>query len=282
MKPWTSDSSNARTWRLMSTITAVVLVALLVWGLRPFAMVPAGHRGVLTTWGKPAERVFEEGLHLIVPLAQRMHLMDVRMQRSEGQGEAASRDLQAVTVRVIASYHLDPKAAIQVFRDIAPNLAEVQVRVVDPARPEAFKAIMARYTAEELITRRTEVSAQISALLGEKLRRHGLVLDEFSIVNFAFSPTFTAAIEAKVNAEQEKLKAERDLQRIQVEAEQRVASARAEAEGLRLQRQEVTPLLLELRRVENERQAIAKWNGQLPTTSVGAGAQPFIQLPVNR
>lgn len=268
--------------RGLLALVLLLIVALLAWYLRPFAIVPAGHRGVLTTYGKPSEQVFDEGLHLILPLAQRMHLMDVRMQRSEGQGEAASRDLQSVNVRVIVSYHLDPKAASHVFRDIAPDLTAVHTRVVEPARPEAFKAIMARYTAEELITRRTEVSAQISALLGEKLRRHGLVLDEFSIVNFAFSPTFTAAIEAKVNAEQEKLKAERDLQRIQVEAEQRIASARAEAEGLRLQRQEVTPLLLELRRVENERQAIAKWNGQLPSTSVGSGTQPFIQLPVNR
>ena len=73
--------------------------------------------------------------------------------------------------------------------------------------------------------------------------------------------------------------ADRDLLRIQVEAEQRIASARAEAEALRLQRQEVTPLLLELRRAENERAAIGKWNGQLPTTTVGSGAMPFIKPP---
>lgn len=147
------------------------------------------------------------------------------------------------------------------------------------ARPEAFKAVTARFTAEELVTRRNEVSEQIATQLRAKLARHGLVLDEFSIANFAFSPSFASAIEAKVNAEQKKLQADRDLLRIQVEAEQRIATARAKAEALRLQRQEVTPLLLELRRPENERLAVDKWNGQLPTTTVGGGALPFITLP---
>ena len=132
------------------------------------------------------------------------------------------------------------------------------------------------------MTRRNEVSEQIAAQLREKLTRHGLVLDEFSIANFAFSPSFTSAIEAKVNAEQKKLEADRDLLRIQVEAEQRIASARAEAEALRLQRQEVTPLLVELRRAENERAAIGKWNGQLPTTAVGSAAMPLLTLPAIR
>ena len=75
------------------------------------------------------------------------------------------------------------------------------------------------------------------------------------------------------------LQADRDLLRIQVEAEQRIATARAKAEALRLQRQEVTPLLLELRRPESERLAVDTWNGQLPTTTVGGGALPFITLP---
>lgn len=261
-------------------VFAFFALAWAVYLLWPFSIVPAGYRGVMTTMGKPSDLVFEEGIHFVLPLFQKMHPMDVRMGRSEGQGEAASKDLQAVQVKVILNYHLDPKAVSVAYREIAPNTEEIAVRVIDPARPEAVKAVTARFTAEELITRRTEVRDQIAALLREKMSRHGLVLDEFAIVNFAFSQSFSGAIEAKVKAEQDKLKADRDLQRIQVEAEQRIASARAEAEGLRLQRQEVTPLLLELRKVENERMAIAKWNGQMPTTTVGAGSQPFINLSV--
>ncbi len=262
-----------------ATLALLLCIVLLT---STVAIVPAGHRGVLTTLGKPSAQVHGEGPHLIWPFLQRMNLMDVRVARREGEGDAASRDLQAVRVKVILNYHLDPAAAVQAFRDIAPSSEELAVRIIDPARPEAFKAVTARFTAEELISRRAEVREQIAALLREKMQRHGLVLDEFAIVNFAFSPSFTSAIEAKVNAEQEKLKADRDLLRIRVEAEQHIASARAEAESLRLQRLEVTPLLLDLRRTENERLAIQKWNGALPTTTLGGGAQSFFQLGAAR
>lgn len=73
-----------------------------------------------------------------------------------------------------------------------------------------------------------------------------------------------------------KLKAERDLQRIEVEAKQKVASARAEADALALQRQQITTDLLALRKIENEREAIRKWDGKLP--HVTGGATPFIQV----
>jgi regulator of protease activity HflC (stomatin/prohibitin superfamily) len=259
-------------------LAGIVLACMLAYIGSPLAIVSAGQRGVLTTMGKPSEEVYAEGVHFIIPFVQRMNTMDVHMAKNEGQGEAASKDLQAVQVKVILNYHLDPAAVSRAFKDIASSTDEVAARVIDPARPEAVKAVTARFTAEELITRRTEVRDQIATLLREKMMRHGLVLDEFAIVNFSFSQSFSAAIEAKVRAEQEKLKADRDLQRIQVEAEQRIASARAEAEGLRLQRQEVTPLLLDLRRVENARQAIAKWDGKLPTTTLGANGQALIQL----
>ena len=178
--------------------------------------------------------------------------------------------------RIALNFHLLPSAAVNAFRDIGPSTDVVAERIILPATQEAVKAITARFTAEELITRRTEVRDAIGTLLKEKMQRHGLVLDEFAIVNFAFSRSFSEAIEAKVKAEQEKLKAERDLQRIEVEAKQKVASAKAEADALALQRQQVTAELLALRRIENERAAITKWDGKLP--QVTGGATPFINV----
>lgn len=73
-----------------------------------------------------------------------------------------------------------------------------------------------------------------------------------------------------------KLKAERDLERIRVEAEQKIASAKAEAESLRLQKQEITPDLLKLREIENQRVALEKWDGRLP--QVTGGSIPLVNL----
>lgn len=262
--------------QLLQRLVLLLILAALLWVLAPVAIVPAGHRGVLTTFGKPANEVLSEGLHFRLPLAQTLHLMDVRVQKGEGEGDAASRDLQSVHTRIAVNYHLLPSAAVAAFRDIGPSTEVVAERIILPAAQEAVKAVTARFTAEELISRRTEVRDAIVRLLKEKMDRHGLVLDEFAIVNFAFSRTFAEAIEAKVKAEQDKLKAERDLQRIEVEAKQKIASARAEADALALQRQQVTQELLALRRIENEREAIRKWDGRLP--QVSGGAVPFVNL----
>jgi regulator of protease activity HflC (stomatin/prohibitin superfamily) len=259
-------------------IAAFVGVAILM--MSPVVVVGAGERGVLTTFGKPDEKVYEPGIHFKVPLAQSMTLMDVRLQKGEGEGDAASKDLQSVHTRIAINYHLDPNEAVNVFRNIAPSTDVAASRIIIPASQEAVKAVTARFTAEELVSRRTEVRDAIGALLREKMQRHGLVLDEFAIVNFAFSRSFSEAIEAKVKAEQEKLKAERDLQRIEVEAKQKVASAKAEADALALQRQQITADLLALRRIENEREAIRKWDGKMP--NVTGGALPFIQVSDKR
>jgi regulator of protease activity HflC (stomatin/prohibitin superfamily) len=249
-----------------------VLVFLLV-ALAPFGTVPAGYRGVMTTFGNPSDGVLSEGIHFRVPLAQKINLVNVSIQKGEGDGDAASRDLQTVHTRIALNYHVKPDAAVSVFRDLGN---EPGTRIIIPSVQEAVKAVTARFTAEELIAKRTDVRDEIVTQLRERLARHGIVVDEFSIVNFNFSRSFNEAIEAKTTAEQLKLKAERDLQRIEVEAKQRVAQARAEAEALALQRQQVTPELIQLRQMENQRMAIDKWDGKLP--NVAGGAVPFINV----
>jgi regulator of protease activity HflC (stomatin/prohibitin superfamily) len=275
-----NDGGGARAANWAARVALVMAALVVAWWLAPVAIVPSGYRGVMTTFGKPSPDVYEEGIHFRMPVAQVLHLMDVRIQKGEGDGDAASRDLQSVHTRIAINYHLEPRTAPQAFREIAQTTDEVAARIIVPATQEAVKAVTARFTAEELISKRTEVREQIGTLLKEKMTRHGLVLDEFAIVNFAFSPSFTQAIEAKVGAEQQKLKAERDLMRIQVEAEQKIASAKAEAESLRLQKEQVTPTLIELRRIENERRAIEKWNGVLPTTT--GGVMPFLNVAPGR
>jgi regulator of protease activity HflC (stomatin/prohibitin superfamily) len=246
--------------------------------LTPFAIVPAGHRGVLTTFGKPSNEVFDEGIHFRWPLAQTMHLVGVAIEKGEGEGDAASKDLQTVKTQVVINYHVRPDAAVTVYRDLGNQPGE---RIIVPAVHEAVKAVTARYTAEELISKRAIVRNDIVDALRERMARHGLVIDEFSIVSFNFSKTFDEAIEAKTTAEQLKMKAERDLQRIEVEAQQKIARAKAEAESLSLQRQQVTPELLRLRETENQAKAIEKWDGKLPATMAGA-AVPFISLPAKQ
>jgi regulator of protease activity HflC (stomatin/prohibitin superfamily) len=274
-QPFNVSPAPGRATFIGKLVGAVVLVVLLFTLLSPFTVIPAGHRGVVTTFGKVSEDVLDEGIHLIIPVVNTVHKIDVRIQKGEGQGEAASKDLQTIHTTVALNYHLKPERVALTFQDIG-GLREVEERIILPSTQEAVKAITARYTAEELVAKREEVRNHIKSFLVDRLGRHGILVDEFSVTNFDFSKSFNEAIEAKTTAEQLKLKAERDLQRIRVEAEQKVAQAEAEAKALRLQKQEITPELIKLREIEAQRLAIEKWNGQLP--SVTGGTVPFINV----
>src|SRR3990167_4736043 len=183
--------SSGHTFIRAVVIGGAVLFGL--WALSPIVVISAGERGVKTTFGKPDELVYEPGIHFKVPLAQAMHTMDVRLQKGEGEGDAASKDLQSVHTRIAINYHLDPKQAVNVFRNIGPSTDIAADRIIIPAAQEAVKAVTARFNAEELVSHRTEVREAIGKMLRDKMQRHGLVLDEFAIVNFAFSRSFAEA-----------------------------------------------------------------------------------------
>ena len=253
----------------------LLVVVLLLTVVNPVRIVQAGTRGVLTTFGKVDPTPLDEGIHFVMPLISRVHTIDVRLQKNEGKGVAASKDLQQVQISAALNWRLDPALVADTFQKSGTQGA-VAARVIEPAAPEATKAVAAQYTAEELVTRRIEVSEKIREALEQRLRRHGVIVDNLAAVNYDFSAVFDKAIEDKVEAEQKKLTAERDLERIKVEAEQALAKARGEAEALKAKRLEITPDLLRLKQLENESDAIRKWNGQLP--QVTGGATPFVQI----
>lgn len=262
------DNAFSGVARLGKWVGGGIVALIMVSWLSPFVVINAGHRGVMTNFGKVETEVLGEGLHLRIPIMQTAHEINVQIQKGEGDGQAASKDLQEIHARIAINYHLNPDKVAATFQEVG-NLETVGDRIIQPSVQEAVKATTAKYTAEELISRRAEVRDNISLFMRERLHRHGIILDEFSIVNFDFSNGFKEAIEAKSTAEQLTLKAQQDLLRIKVEAEQKVATAKAEAESLRLQKQEVTPELIQLRAMENQAKAIAKWDGHLPQYTGG-------------
>jgi regulator of protease activity HflC (stomatin/prohibitin superfamily) len=257
------------------SLRLAVIVGMIVVGflfLHPWVQVGAGERGVVLNFGAVQENVLKEGLHFRVPIMQRIALMDVRVQKAVTDAASASSDLQDVTSSVALNYHVIPDKANVVYQTIGVQFKE---RIIDPAIQEVMKAVTAQYTAEELITKRPAVSAAMQETLSKRLLAYNIGVDAFSIVTFSFSKVFTEAIEAKQTAEQLALKAKRDLDRIKIEAEQKITAATAEAESLRLQRANISTDLIELRKVEANLRAIDKWNGILPQVT-GSGSVPFI------
>ena len=254
-------------------VIVVVIIFILIF-FRPWVQVGPGQRGIVLNFGAVQKQVMDEGLHLRIPVMQEIVLMDVKVQKAETDAAAASADLQDVTSRVALNYHIVPDQANIVYQKIGIQFKE---RIIDPAILEVVKAVTAKYTAEELITKRPAVSEAMRRNLMDRLIVNNIAVDAFSIVTFSFSKVFTEAIESKQTAEQLALKAKRDLDRIKIEAEQKITTARAEAESLRLQRANISPDLIELRKIEANMKAIEKWNGILPQVT-GGGAIPLIGL----
>ncbi len=253
---------------------ALIIGAILVGFLlaNPWVQIGAGERGVVLNFGAVQDKVLNEGLHFRMPIMQTIVRMDVKVQKATTNSAAASSNLQDVNSAVAINYHIIPDKANIVYQSIGIHFKE---RIIDPAVQEVVKAVSARYSAEELITKRSAVSDAMKSTLTERLLVHNIAVDAFSIVGFSFSKIFMEAIESKQTAEQLAMKAERDLERIKIEAEQRITTARAEAESLRLQRANISPDLIELRKIEANLRAIDKWNGILPQVT-GGGAIPFI------
>jgi len=256
----------------LGLIIAGIVVGLLI--LHPWVQIGAGERGIVLNFGAVQDNVLGEGLHFRVPVMQRVAVMDVKVQKSLTNAAASSSDLQEVSSEVAVNYHIIPDKANVVYQTIGISFKE---RIIDPAVQEMVKAVTARYTAEELITKRPAVSEEMRATLSERLRAYNIHVDAFSIVGFSFSKIFMEAIESKQTAEQLALKAKRDLDRIKIEAEQKITAAQAEAESLRLQRANISTDLIELRKVEANLRAIDKWNGILPQVT-GSGPVPFIGI----
>lgn len=259
--------------RLIGGAVVAFLIALLL--LSSFATVSPGHTGVRVTLGAVSSSTLTEGLHFKIPFVQAIKKMDNRVQKIEASCAAASKDLQTISSNVAVNIRLNPASSAEIYQSVGLNYDD---KIILPVIQEIVKAVTAKYTAEELITKRQDVSEQMKELLQTKIKAYGLTVYNFNVINFDFSEEFSKAIEAKQTAQQMALKAEQDLRRVQVEAEQKVAQAQAEAEALRLQKQEITPELLQLRQIEVMRE---RWNGQMPTTVViGDGSNTLLGIPI--
>jgi regulator of protease activity HflC (stomatin/prohibitin superfamily) len=244
-------------------------ILLLLFGLGSFGTVNYGERGVLLRFGAVTGNVKDEGLYFKIPLIDRVEILDIKTKKSEVDADASTKDLQMVTSKVALNYHINPTGIAQFFQKFGNAF---EANVLDPGLQEILKAVTARYTAEEVITKREQVREDTNTLLRERFLPQGMIIDGLNIVNFHFSKVFNDAIEAKVTAEQNALAAKNKLEQVKFEAQQMVEAANGKAKAIQVEASAIAnnPLVLQLR-------ALEKWNGVLPQY-VGSGSIPFIQI----
>lgn len=260
--------------KLIVLMSAFILVAC--------SQVETGEVGVKTSFGKVDNTALSPGLYWYLPGVSKINILSTRVQTVAADSQAASKDLQNVQTQLTLNYHLGTQDPVSHFVRLGADQTIIENNIVKPAMSEAFKAVVAQYNAEELITKRDIVSSNITDLLNKKLKQYDLYVDSISVTNFKFSEAYANAIEQKQVAEQNANKAKNDLQRIQVEAQQRVVEAQADAQAMSLRKQAVTPELIQLKQLEIQSQMISKWNGQLPTYMLGGSNPMSMMLNVSK
>lgn len=242
---------------LSKRINFIFLTVILLIICNPFAIVTAGKRGVLLEFGRVKNQILDEGIHFIIPGVNTVKYLSVRVQKQDIFAEASSKDLQEIFTDVWLNWHIIPEETNLIYQQIGKEL-EIIDRIINPAIEEVLKAVMANYTAEEIITKRGEVKAQVDEVLTNRLRTYHIAVDDICLVHIHFSQKFSDAVEAKQIAEQEAKRAGFMVLKASKEAEAKINVARGEAEAQKLLRETITPELL-------QKQAIEKWDGKLPT-----------------
>lgn len=246
--------------------------AILLFCAMSYTMVDAGRVGIVKRFGKPV-RELQPGIHFVIPVADSVTPVLVQTRIVKPSEDAASRDLQVVHAEVTLAYHIDPAYATDILVQLNDD---AEARVIDPAILEAIKSVTAQYDVQELVSKRPEVRDKIESFVTSRLLPYHIIAETTSITDFKFSQQYEQSIEAKVTAQQLAEKAQNDLNRIKIEADQKVAAAEGEAKALEVQKQQITPELLQLRTIEMMNN---KWDGHLPDTIVGGnGALPMMDV----
>ncbi len=256
-------------------VPIVIAVLVLIFGAASLTIVPAGNTGVVLTLGKVSDKVLTEGLNFKAPFVQNVKIINNKIQVVEIEANAVSKDLQTISSSIAVNYRVGFESSARIYKNIGSDYQNI---ILLPAVKESVKAVTAKYTAEQLITKRNQVGDEIKTALEGKVNEYGIVIEKFNIVNFDFSSEFNAAIEAKQVAEQNLIKTQTEQQQeiviaeaaakkkvIEAEAEAKAISkkAKAQAEANNVITKSLTGNLIEYEKIQ-------KWNGELPMATGGS------------
>jgi prohibitin 2 len=247
------------------------LIPVLTLVFESFTIVPAGHVGVQVTMGTVNPSALHAGVNFVNPISN-VRDVEIRVKRADlKEAQAGTKDLQQVHTDIVIQYRMNPEKVPTIYSQFGLNVDD---KILGPGVNEAFKAVTAHYNSEELITKRDTVSAEILEHVRAKVAPFDIEIQGISLVNFGFSAAYQQAIEQKVIATQQKQKAEQDLERIKVEAQQAIATAEGRAKAIQIETQAINS---QGGAAYVQLEAIKKWDGKLPNVN-GGGAVPFINV----
>lgn len=246
----------------LASASVAVAVALLMLVMFCTTSIPAGHTGVVTSFGKVKDYTLDSGLHLKAPWYSIIK-MDNRVQKQSVELSCFSSDIQEVNIIYTLNFRIEKENAMKIYREIGKDYYDT---VITPAIAESVKIVTAKYSAENLVSMRTELAQGIETDLSSKLSKYNVQVVSTAVEDMDFTDAFTDAVEQKQVAEQNKLRAQTEAEQkvIEAEAEAKVKliQAEAEAEANKVISESLTDRIL-------KKSLYEKWDGKMPTVTGG-------------
>lgn len=258
---------------ILTGICIILVIGLIIF-FGSTTIVPTGHIGVVTLYSKVQDRYLDAGFHFITPFVEDVHDIDIRTQKYSNTVEGSAKDLQIVNITLSINYQIRPDKASQLYAEVGENYTDI---ILNPALQSGLKASMAKFTAEEMVTKRSEVATSITEELNTRLEEY-FIISAVNIENIGFTDEYNKAIEAKTTNQQKAEAEKAQLEIIKVQNEQKINTAEAEAKVRELQSKSVTEQSLEQLRLEIQRELVNKWDGHYPTTMLGSDSNILFNL----
>jgi band 7 protein len=264
------ESKNWSVKKIMKWVGAgigslLVLIALIsaVYSISP------GYRGVLITLGKVSQHSYINGVGFKWPFVSSMIKMDVRTRKMTDKTSTYTSDIQTADLEYTFTYDLNPENIHILYEKVG---LDYEAKAILPSLNDVLKDVIGKWQAQELVANRDKARVDVVAGLQERLDRRFFQNITFQFINIDYSDKFEGAIEDKVIAEQKAQEAVNNTKRIKEEAEQKLISAKAEAEAM-----EIKSEALSKNKGLTEYEAVQRWDGRLPQYMLG-NSVPFVNL----
>ena len=250
-------------------VLVLFLLVCFIVMCNPFAMVGPGERGIKIRLGQVQPESYGEGLHFIFPFIQKFRTMDVKTQKNTFTTAVYTKDIQQARITYVINFNVQPDNVNKLFQEIGLDYVS---KIISPVAEGTIKDIIGKWNAQDLIANREKATDDILLKLQEQLTNNYINVTDFQMTEINYSSVFEKAIESKVTAEQEALRAKNKTVQVQEEAKQKVIAAEAEAKSMAIRAQ-----ALSQNKSLVQYEAVQKWDGKMPQYMMG-NSVPFINV----
>lgn len=245
---------------------AIFFIVMLISG---FYSIDPGHRGVLVTLGKVEQKSYVNGVGFKWPFISSMVEMDVRTKKMSEKTSSYTSDVQTAEMEYTFTYDLNPENVHILYETVGQDY---EAKKIVPVLNDVLKDVIGKWQAQDLVSNRDKARMDVVAGLQSRLDKRFFQNISFQFINVDYSDNFEKAIENKVIAEQRAQEAVNNTKRIKEEADQKVITAKAEAEAMQIKSE-----ALAKNKGLTEYEAVLKWDGKLPQYMLG-NSVPMINL----